>query len=59
MPNPPAVTVEIADRSIVGLIKCLAAVESGVWLVTVHKKRIVKLQLVDRDNLLTESKSSS
>lgn len=49
-----AAVVKITDRNAVKLLRTLEIVESGVFIITVHKKSIVKVQSVARDNLMDE-----
>ncbi len=50
--EPESGWVFIEDPNIANLIQLLKSVEGGVFLLTVHKKRLVKVQPLSKENLL-------
>ena len=47
--------VFIEDPNVVQLVQLLKDVEGGVFLLTVHKKRVVKVQPVGKENLVPDT----
>ena len=52
---PEAGWVFIEDPNVVQLVQLLKDVEGGVFLLTVHKKRVVKIQPVGKENLVPDT----
>ena len=50
--------VFIEDPNVVQLVQLLKDVEGGVFLLTVHKKRVVKIQPVGKENLVLDTAKS-
>ena len=50
--EPEAGWILVEDPNILRLIQLLRSVEGGVFLLTVHKKRLVKVQPLSKENLL-------